>query len=244
MISRTSIAPARPRSSLLVTTLALSLGGLLAACGGGSDTTSSGGAGGTGGTGGSGGAGGAEACATPPAEIPSIQAVEVDIQNTTAADRYVLLACQDCEPLRVAKMGDLDYIFQPLVIPADLACGCECPPPPVGYPLAYHRIKPGESFTAAWDARVLALCTYDQDCGGGMTAPRANGALQPVPPGDYRVELGIVENLFAECTQTGDTDDFTCVPPAQPGINPGGGWLPVEITLPASGDVSAQVSIQ
>jgi hypothetical protein len=32
-------------------------------------------------------------------------------------------------------------------------------------------------------------------------------------------------------------------PPAQPGLDPGGGFYPVEITLPASGDVSATLGL-
>lgn len=210
--------------------------GALAGCDGGG-----GGSGGSaGGSGGTGGGGGAPACDVP-GEVPSTQKLVVEIQNPTAEPRYALTECFECDILQVEKKSDLDYVALPLRVTHGQACGCECPAPQDPYVAALHRIAPGESFTATWDARTLATCTYDQDCGEGSTVSVTGGALQPAAPGEYRVSFGVIVNLPAECAEDGATGDFTCGEPAVMGIDPGGGFYPVEITLPASGDVSGTI---
>jgi hypothetical protein len=246
MSLQNSIASVRRQSSFSTAALVLWLGAAVAGCGGGSGASSGSGGtgGGSGGTGGgSGGGGAAMGCDPAPAEVPSAQTVTVDIENTTAADRYVLTACQDCETLLVEKQGDFGYISESLILTAAESCGCECPAPPPGYPLGYHRVKAGDTYPARWDARTLLKCDNAQDCGGGSTATITTGALQPAGPGEYRISYGIVEKLPPECTQTGATDDFACTQPPQQGINPGGGFFPVELTLPESGDVSAKLTL-
>lgn len=233
----------RLQASLFMVAAAVALGATMAACGDGSDTTQAG-SGGSGGGTGSGGSGAASACDPGPTEKPSAQKVTVDITNGTGADRFVLTGCQDCEVLRVEKMGDLDYVTQPLLITAGQSCGCECPAPGPVYALGYHRIKAGETYAASWDARTLALCEQGEDCGMGMTATVTLGALQPAGAGDYRISFGVVETLLDECTLDDATGEVTCTPPAMPGIDPGGAFYPVEVTLPASGDASAALTLE
>lgn len=227
----------------LVLGLALLLGGLAGCDGGGGGTqTGGGGAGGSGG-GGAGGGGGVSSCDPPPAEVPSTRALHVEIQNGSAEDRYVLMQCEGCDTLVVEKKGDLEYVTLPLQVTPAEVCGCECPAPPDPYPTQLHRLGPGETVTATWDTRALVKCTYQQDCGDGFNASLTTGALQPVEAGEYRVSFGVIVNLPAECAEEGATGDFTCGPPAVPGLDPGGGFYPVEITVPVSGDATATLVV-
>lgn len=221
--------------------LALLLGGL-AGCDGGGGGTAGGGTGGAS-TGGGGTGGNPSSCEPAPVEGPSTQKLTVEIQNGSAEDRYLLTECEQCATVQIEKKGDLDYVTLPLVLTAQETCGCECPAPADPYPTAFRRIAPGETVTATWDARVLTKCTSEQDCGGDATASLTVGALQPAEAGDYRVSFGVIVNLPDECMEEGATGDFTCGPPAVQGIDPGGGFYPVEITLPASGDVSATLVV-
>src|SRR5262249_45900457 len=130
------------------------------ACGNNPESTATTGTGGAGGSTTT-GSGAANACAPGPEEVPSKQSVNVEIDNNAAADKFLLTACHDCETIRVEQKGDLDYVELPTVLISQETCGCKCDIPVV-YPLGYHRIAPGMSFTATWDARTLAPCTYDQ----------------------------------------------------------------------------------
>lgn len=229
-------------SSRITAILALACCGLAAACGGDKESTTSG-SGGAGGSAMSGSGGGGDACSPGPQDIPSKQKVSVEIENTTAVDKFVLTGCSGCETIQVEEKGDLDYVALPTTLTPAQTCGCECSPPIV-YPVSYHRIPAGMSYTATWDARVLDICTSDQDCGGGVTAPKVVAALSPAEPGDYRLSFGLTDKVPAACMQVGATDDYMCSAPAQPDPNPGGAFYPIELTLPASGDVSLKLPLQ
>lgn len=217
---------------------------IIAGCDGGDGGSSTGGGGAGGGAGGGGGGGGGSlSCDPPPTEKPSVQKLTVELHNGTMENRYLVTECHDCDVLRVDKKGDLDYVPVRLRISAAEACGCECPNAGDPYASALHRIGPGETFTATWDGRVLAACTSQQDCGDGMTADLITGAREPAGPGDYRVSFPVIVNLPNECMEEGATGDYTCPPPPVQGIDPGGGFYPVEITFAESGDVSATLDI-
>lgn len=237
MERRVETGTRRAGAILLSAAMAVWVLGLSACDGGGGGGTGGSGAGGTGGAGGAGG--GASSCDPPPSELPSAQKLIVDVQNPTAEDRYLLTACFECDTIQVERKSDLDYVALPMRFTPAEKCGCECPAPPDPYVESVRRIAPGESFEATWDARALARCTSQEDCGDGMTATVASGALRPVEPGEYRVSFGVIVNLPAECTDPGGTGDYQCDPPAVPGLDPGGGFYPVEVVLPAAGDVTA-----
>jgi hypothetical protein len=244
--------------------MALWLGPVLAGCsseesaaasGGGGSGTGSGtgsatgsgtGVGGGGGTGGTGGA--PAACDPPPADVASAQTVTVTITNDAAADRYVLTAGEACDTILVEQNGANGFTVVPRTIPPADACGCECPGFPTAAPAGFHRIKPGETFDATWDARSLTTCTYEMDCGFGMTASQTLGAFGPVGPGEYRITYGATDALPANCVENGGVDDFTCTMDFNPPFNGTGpcgtqSTPPAGLTLPTSGDVNAALSL-
>lgn len=220
---------------------ALLLATALVGCDGGDDSSATGG-GGAGGSGGGAGGSGGSSCNSQ-VEVPSTQQVNVEILNGSAEDRYLLTSCFECDLLRVERKGDVEYSLLPTRITAQEACGCECPFPGDAYASGFLRIPPGLTVTTTWDARVLTRCTTQQDCGGGSTAEITQGALHPADPGDYRVSFGVIVHLPAECMEQGATGEYTCGPPAVPGIDPGGDFYPVEFTLPASGGVNASMTV-
>ncbi|MEZ4298234.1 MAG: hypothetical protein R3B70_24995 [Polyangiaceae bacterium] len=233
----------------LALSLPLLAAGLLAISGcdgdGGGTSGGSAGSGGTsgsGGAGGTGGSGGAAECTPPPSEIASVQKVKVTLTNTASSDRFLVTDCHDCDVLLVEQKTEIDYTPLPLRISAADACGCECPNPGDPYAAGFRRIAPGESFEAVWDARALSTCTASIDCGEGFTAKVKSGALQPVDAGEYRVSFGFVETLPPECEED-PSGVSTCGPPANPGLDLGGGFYPVNVTLPATGDVTATLDV-
>jgi len=251
--------------------MALWFGPVLGGCGEDISTSSSGGSGvtgagtggtgaGTGGTGGTGagtggtgggtgGTGGALAgCDPPPSDVASAQTVTVTITNDAAADRYVLTIGEACDTILVEQNGANGYSVVTRTISPAAACGCECPSSPTPAPVGFHRIQPGEIFDAAWDARALTTCTYEMDCGFNMTASQTLGAFGPVGPGEYRITYGVTDALPANCVENGSPDDFICTTDFNPPFNGTGpcGTLstsPAGLTLPATGDVNATLSL-
>jgi hypothetical protein len=187
------------------------------------------------------GSGGASDCSEL-APIPSAQTVDVEITNGGAADRYVMVSGQSCEPVGVERLGQSGYEGVPQSV--GFQCGCECAGPLPPGPNELRHLAPGATLTVSWDARELATCVAQIDClesyGFEGYATMTYGARVPAPSGEYRLTYQVFETVPEYCYPFGD--DFACQPEEGATCT---GDLPVQASfiLPDSGDVSVPVTI-
>ncbi|MBW2524666.1 MAG: hypothetical protein JRI23_10845 [Deltaproteobacteria bacterium] len=232
----------------------------IAACGGsdsdvGGATTGEGGGAGSGGIGtgggtagsggvGTGGTGGSTGACDGYAEEPSSQSVEVTITNAGAVDRFLLVSAYECDPVSIERSAGSGY--EEVLQSVGFQCGCECPGPPLPGPRQLRRIAPNASTEVQWDARELDVCVETVDCmetyGFEGTAEVAHGFAKPVPSGEYRITYQLFETVPPQCTEV--ADGYECGFPEQDGEGCAGDLTAVaSFTLPTSGDVTADVSV-
>lgn len=229
------------------------------------------GAGNTPGTGGTSGAGGASTggaildagstdgaagtrvdAGPPPVEIPSRQSVTFRFTNKTGSERFIATAGNNCTPFGMAMESNGRSVVVPLEI--GFQCPCECPRPGDTVPTAFHRIAAGETYTVAWDARVLSMWREIENCLQGPPAPQhvsvVTGVLQPAVPGTYTATFGIEWVLPLSCV--GTDPDYQCdvsydANPVSMDIAPTCSTtdtLPAVFSLPATGDVDVPIVIE
>lgn len=176
-----------------------------------------------------------------PAEEASTQTVTFEVSNTSTSALYVLTEGAWCDAFDVGVPRNLGF-----------QCGCECPPPPTPFGRTYRRVEAGGAYAFTWDARSLATLAYDTPCGPvhlGDTAPLVGGALHPVAPGSYSIDVAYETSIPANCNVNGDElfcDSFEPAqetPPPVAELCPATQTVGVPFTLPATGDITVPVII-
>jgi hypothetical protein len=190
------------------------------------------------------------ASATPPAIAGSTGTVVFVVTNHAAAARYVITNGESCDPFAVDG--------QQLSVP--FSCVCECAVPRTSFTLT--TVAAGQSVTLTWDGRHIVPYTTYVDCRtygySQGCATVANGSAQPTGAGARTVSVGYAtqvptSNAVAGCTSA--PSGFQCTAmsgstnaqcgsgfvagPAGPSIQ----LATQAFELPASGDVTVQVSI-
>ncbi len=186
-----------------------------------------------------------------PVDIPSKQTITFRAANKTAEVRYLLQGGSDCSAFGMEQFTGNGWRTLPLLrmvqSPNDECCmSAGWDGPSARY---YLPLQPNESGDLVWDGRADVMTTDTFFCGGGH-AQVFWSALQPVPPGKYRVTVGVESQLpdscgvyqppliFCEVGQVWAFCQTTAGPTCEASIP-----VSVEFELPADGDIVIAVDV-
>jgi hypothetical protein len=155
-----------------------------------------------------------------PYEIPSRQTVHIRLAERDGGKQRVLLPGFVIEQVNAAG-AVRKFDVEP---PNDCPCG-GCPPPP--------KVTVSGLTEITWDARAYATWAYMAQCDSGRVGTGSKSALQPLPPGHYRVQVLVATCEADKSGKSAKPGEKCRESGARPDVE--------EIDLPASGDVVVEI---
>lgn len=194
-----------------------------------------------------------------PSSIGAKQSVTVKLRNDSGEDRFVVTqgppqACTKFGIWAVTGEGKTAIdLTQPkaqtvvghCTIPTNIVCDIPSPAP-----TELVKLGPGQSYSLKWDAREFAHCGSSTPACPELESVR-HGGLQPVPAGQYRIELSLYSTLPPYCKTSGNQDTFNCSPyPTNCysdvpvcGVRDRTSSASADFSVPASGDVTVEIPL-
>jgi hypothetical protein len=187
-----------------------------------------------------------------PTPVDSKQKVTFRVTSSSGAPKYLVVGGLLCDPFQIERSVGSSWEVLPLrageTHPGSPCCTGALSCDHFSGVSSLVLLNPGDTFDMAWDARALVLSEDTYFC-KGYGQSYWWSAPQPVPPGLYRVTIGLEPSLPPNC-QMSDPIQAHCPPGlyATPPPVQNRCSTPLtavaELTLPAIGDLTVPVVVQ